>query len=79
MYDAPIGKDHAGTTDLLDIWFHLNSTWDDPSWQVVTHYSVLCKNPANETSELRAWTLNVAQGALQRQMNMNKHIKPTEI
>lgn len=46
VYAAPIIKNHTGPTELLHIWFHLNTTCEDASWQVVIHYRNLCKKAA---------------------------------
>lgn len=46
VYNAPIIKDHTGPTELLHIWFHLNTTGDDPSWKVVIYNRDLSKKTA---------------------------------
>ena len=49
FYNALIDKHHAGPTELLHIWFHLNTTWDDSIWQVVIHERDLCKKTVRRT------------------------------
>ena len=52
VYNTPIDKHHTGPTELLHVWFHLNTTWDDSIWQVVIHERDLCKKTVRRTTEL---------------------------
>lgn len=55
--EAAINKEHTGPTELLHVWLHLNTTWDDPSWQVVIHNRNLCKESAARQFPMKNFNL----------------------